>query len=89
MTGAVPEGGAVAPAARDPGYATGVAMVLAAGVCLSFGGLIVRHIEAADIWLVAFYRSAAFAVTILMYLAVAYRGRLLGPFLAVGWDGPQ
>jgi len=87
MAGAVPEGGAVAPSDRDPGYAAGVAMVLAAGVCLSFGGLIVRHIEAADIWLVVFYRSAAFTVTILAFLAVVYRGRVLGPFLAIGREG--
>lgn len=87
MSGALPEGGAAAPAAHDPGYAAGVAMVLAAGVCLSFGGLIVRHIEAADIWLVVFYRSSAFTVTILAYLAVVYRGRLLRPFLAVGREG--
>ncbi len=62
-------------------------MVLAAGVCLSFGGLIVRLIDAADIWLVVFYRSAAFAVTLLAYLAVVYRGRLIRPFLAVGREG--
>ncbi len=87
MVGALPERGAVAPAAHEPGYAAGVVMVLAAGVCLSFGGLIVRHIEVADIWLVVFYRSAAFAVTILLYLTVVYRGRLIGPFLAVGREG--
>ncbi len=87
MVGALPERGAVAPAAHEPGYAAGVVMVLAAGVCLSFGGLIVRHIEAADIWLVVFYRSATFAVTILLYLTVVYRGRLIGPFLAVGREG--
>ena len=86
MSGALPEG-AAAPAAHDPGYAAGVAMVLAAGVCLSFGGLIVRHIEAADIWLVVFYRSSTFTVTILAYLAVVYRGRLIRPFLAVGREG--
>ncbi|MHC4983784.1 MAG: EamA family transporter, partial [Planctomycetota bacterium] len=87
MTGALSEGGAIAPAAHDSGYAPGVAMVLAAGVCLSFGGLIVRHIDAADIWLVVFYRSTAFTVTLLVYLAVIYRGRVLRPFLAIGWEG--
>jgi drug/metabolite transporter (DMT)-like permease len=87
LTRDLPQGGAVAPVTHDPGYATGVAMVLAAGVCLSFGGLIVRRIDAADIWLVVFYRSAAFALTLVVYLAVVYRGRLIRPFLAVGREG--
>jgi drug/metabolite transporter (DMT)-like permease len=87
MTGALSENGAVVPTTHDSGYAPGVAMVLAAGVCLSFGGLIVRHIEAADIWLVVFYRSAAFTATLLVYLAVIYRGRVLRRFLAIGWEG--
>jgi drug/metabolite transporter (DMT)-like permease len=87
MSGTLSAGGAVAPREHEKDYAPGVAMVLAAGVCLSFGGLIVRHIEAADIWLVVFYRSAAFVATLLGYLAVIYHGRLLRPFLAVGWEG--
>jgi drug/metabolite transporter (DMT)-like permease len=87
MSGTLSAGGAVAPRGHEKDYAPGVAMVLAAGVCLSFGGLIVRHIEAADIWLVVFYRSAAFVATLLGYLAVIYHGRLLRPFLAVGWEG--
>ncbi|MDH3593776.1 MAG: DMT family transporter [Rhodospirillales bacterium] len=87
MTGALSDGAAEAPVAQDANYPLGVAMVLVAGVCLSFGGLILRHVESADIWLMVFYRSVAFAGTLLVFLAVVYRGRLVRPFLVVGREG--
>lgn len=68
-------------------YPRGVAMVLAAGLCLSFGGLILRHIEQAEIWTVSFYRSVFFVATLLVFLLVT-RGRdTLSAFRAIGWDG--
>jgi drug/metabolite transporter (DMT)-like permease len=75
------------PTAPDAKYPLGVAMVLVAGVCLSFGGLILRHVESADIWLMVFYRSITFSGTLLLFLAVVYRGRLVRPFLAIGPEG--
>jgi drug/metabolite transporter (DMT)-like permease len=87
MAGALPESGAGVPAVQDAKYALGVLMVLVAGVCLSFGGLIMRYVESADIWLMVFYRSVAFAGTLLGFLAAVYRGRLVRPFLAVGREG--
>jgi drug/metabolite transporter (DMT)-like permease len=77
----------VEPGGRDPKYPLGVAMVMTAGVCLSFGGLIVRHIEAADGWQILFYRSIAFAATVLAFLLVRYRGRVVRPFAKIGWNG--
>jgi drug/metabolite transporter (DMT)-like permease len=72
--------------ARDARYPLGVAMVLAAGVCLSFGGLILRHVQDADIWLVIFYRSLTFVATLLVFLGLRYRGGFAGAFRAVGWS---
>lgn len=69
------------------GYPAGVAMVMAAGVCLSLGGLMLRHVEEADIWLVLFYRSISFFLTLLVFLTLRYRGRLREPFLAIGRGG--
>ncbi len=69
------------------GYAKGVAMVLLAGVCLSSGGLIVRHIETADGWQVLFYRSISFAVTVLLFLLWRYQGRVVEPFKQIGGAG--
>lgn len=75
------------PGLRGPMYPRGVAMAAGGGVCLSFGGLILRHIEGADGWQILFYRSIAFSLTLLAYLAIRYRGRLVRPFLAIGWRG--
>ncbi len=72
---------------HDPHYPLGVGMVLAAGCCLSLGGLILRHVESADIWVVVFFRSITFFFTILAFLAIRYRGRLVEPFLAIGRRG--
>jgi drug/metabolite transporter (DMT)-like permease len=72
MAGALPENGAGVPAVQDAKYALGVLMVLVAGVCLSFGGLIMRYVESG---------------TLLGFLAAVYRGRLVRPFLAVGREG--
>jgi drug/metabolite transporter (DMT)-like permease len=62
-------------------------MVLLAGVCLSSGGLIVRHMEAADGWQILFYRSIGFVAMLLTFLAVRYRGRIARPFREIGWPG--
>lgn len=68
-------------------YRLGLAMAAGGGVCLSFGGLILRHIETGDGWQILVIRSLAFALTLLLYLLVRYRGALKGPMLAIGWDG--
>ncbi len=73
--------------AKDSTYPRGVLMVLCAGICLSTGGLIVRHIETADGWQIIFYRATSFVVTLLIFLAVRYRGRVIQPFKNTGVNG--
>ncbi len=68
-------------------YLRGVALILLGGTCLSFGGLLLRNVESADGWLVLFYRSLAFAATVLVFVTLRYRGRILGPFRAIGGNG--
>jgi len=72
---------------KDSAYSRGVLMVLCAGICLSIGGLIVRHIETADGWQIVFYRATFFVVTLLIFLAVRYRGRVVQPFKRIGVNG--
>ena len=62
-------------------------MVLAGGCCLSLGGLLYRHVETGDVWLISFYRSIGFFTVILGFLLVRYRGRVLKPFMATGRGG--
>lgn len=76
-----------APSGRDDRYALGVAMVVAAGVCLSLGGLMVRFVEQADYWQIAFYRSIAFVATMLVYLSWRYGPGIGRAFLAMGRAG--
>lgn len=58
-----------------------------AGVCLSLGGVVLRHIEHADGWQILFYRSTSFVITVICLLAVRYGGRLLQPFQKIGMAG--
>lgn len=78
---------AAAAPGRDGRYALGVAMVVAAGTCLSFGGLMVRFVEQADYWQIAFYRSIAFVATLLVYLLLRYGSGIGRAFLAIGRAG--
>ncbi len=58
-------------------YARGVLFVILAGVFLSSGGLIVRHVTDADAWTVLFYRSLTFSVTVIIFLWFQERNNTL------------
>lgn len=62
-------------------------MVLAGGVCLSLGGLLLRYIEDAGGWQILFYRSLAFVATVLVLIVARHRARTARAFLEVGWSG--
>ncbi len=72
---------------RHARYPLGVGLCLLAGVCLSTGGLIVRHIESADGWQILFFRAIGYVAMLLVFLLLRYRGRIVRPFLAIGWPG--
>ena len=59
-------------------YARGVLYVILAGVFLSTGGLIVRHVTDADAWTILFYRSLTFSATVIVFLWFQERGKTLG-----------
>ena len=73
-----------AVAGQDAVYARGVAMVMAAGVLWSLGGLIVRSMEEAGAWQILFVRSAAAALTVLAVLLWRYRGDCLARIRRAG-----
>ena len=58
-------------------YARGVLFVILAGVFLSSGGLIVRHVTDADAWTILFYRSLTFSVTVIIFLWFQERNNTL------------
>ena len=61
--------------------------VLAAGVVLSFGGLVIRQIEVADGWQILFYRSIVLSVLLLGLLAFRDGKGLVATFRRAGWFG--
>ena len=68
-------------------HATGVALVLTAGVLLSLAGITLRHIESASGWQILFYRSLTFFVVVTLWLAVRYRARVVHAFVKTGRPG--
>jgi drug/metabolite transporter (DMT)-like permease len=72
---------APAPAPRR-GFAMGL-MVLSS-VLISFGGLIMRNMEAADAWQINLYRSLAFMVAVTLILLLRYRRDTIVRVRAIG-----
>ena len=68
-------------------HATGVALVLTAGLLLSLAGITLRHIESASGWQILFYRSSTFFVVVTLWLVIRYRARVVHAFVATGRPG--
>lgn len=67
--------------------ARGALLILLAGVGLSFGGLIVRHITVADDWQIVFYRSSAVVLCLLLMIGLRDRVGIVGAFRRSGRPG--
>lgn len=68
-------------------YGRGVLLLVLGGTCLSLGGLFIRVIEEAEGWQILQMRSVGFCVTLLAFMAIRYRGRIVVPFRRIGWTG--
>jgi len=73
--------------AKDRRHLVGIALVLAAGLCLSFYGPLFRLVEAADGWQILLYRSASLVVTMTLVFVARYRGGVIRSIAAAGWHG--
>ena len=65
-------------------YTRGVTLVLLGALVLSSGGPLIRQVEAASDWQIAFYRGVAQAIMVLMVLAVRHRGKVIAVFRNAG-----
>lgn len=74
-------------APRDPAYAGGILLVMAAGGFWSLGGILVRLIEAAGPWQILLVRSLTLSATLFAVLVFRHRGALLGELRGIGLDG--
>jgi drug/metabolite transporter (DMT)-like permease len=65
----------------------GVSAVLAAALCSSLSGILVRLVENADGWQILFWRSAFCIATLLTYLSWRHGARIGDRFLSIGRTG--
>ena len=71
-------------APRDPAYTRGILMVMAAGCFWSFGGMLVRLIEAAGPWQILLVRSLTLSITLFVVLMVRHRSALTDELRGIG-----
>lgn len=65
----------------------GILLVLAGGLCLSSGGVLIRSVEHVDPMVILFYRAIGLIALMLVYTVIRYRSRTVAAFRATGWRG--
>ena len=58
---------------KIPGYV----LLLLGGFCLSWGGLIVRSFQEANVWQILFLRSFFFIVALILFLSLTYKNKAI------------
>ncbi|MEM8793846.1 MAG: DMT family transporter [Pseudomonadota bacterium] len=70
-----------------PRRAFAMALMVVSSVGISFGGLILRNIEDADVWQINFYRSLALVVTVLLIMLFRYKRETARRITQIGKPG--
>jgi len=65
----------------------GPLLVFLGAFCLSFGGLIVKSFEDANLWQILFWRQTFFAVIVALYLLFTYKKKFFKSFYNSGLSG--
>ena len=65
----------------------GPVLIFLGALCLSFGGLIVKSFEGANLWQILFWRSFFFTITVLAFLTFTYKKKLFKSFYLSGFPG--
>jgi len=65
----------------------GPLLVFLVAVCLSFGGLIVKSFEGANLWQILFWRQFFFSITVALYLLFTYKKNFFKSFYTSGLPG--
>ena len=65
----------------------GPLLIFFGALSLSFGGLIVKSFEGATLWQILFWRSLFFSLTVLTFLIITYRSKVLKSFYESGLPG--
>jgi len=65
----------------------GSLLVFMGAVCLSFGGLIVKSFEGANLWQILFWRQFFFSIIVALYLFITYKKNIFKSFYISGLPG--
>ena len=65
----------------------GPLLVFFGALSLSFGGLIVKSFEGANLWQILFWRSIFFILVVSIFLTITYRKNVLKAFVKSGFPG--
>jgi len=58
----------------------GPLLIFLGATCLSYGGLIVKSFEGANLWQILFWRQTFFAIIVALYLVVTYKKKFFKSF---------
>ena len=62
-------------------------LIFLGALCLSFGGLIVKSFEGANLWQILFWRQFFFSIMVVLYLLFSYRKNFFKSFYKSGLPG--
>lgn len=62
-------------------------LMIVSSISISFGGLVLRSIEAADVWQINFYRSLALVAMVTLLMIARYRGQTIQTVRKIGRPG--
>ena len=65
----------------------GTVLVLLGALCLSFGGIIVKSFEGANLWQILFWRQTFFSIIVALYLLITFKKKFFKSFHASGLPG--
>ncbi len=65
----------------------GTALVLLGALCLSFGGIIVKSFEGANLWQILFWRQTFFTLIVALYLLTVFKKNFFKSFYSSGIPG--
>ncbi len=71
----------------QPRRAFAMALMVVSSVSISFGGLILRSMEDADVWQINFFRSVALVFLVTMIMLFRYRGQTVAKVRQIGRPG--
>ena len=65
----------------------GSILVILGAICLSFGGIIVKSFEGANLWQILFWRQFFFSIIVALYLLISYKKKFFNVFYTSGLPG--